>query len=929
MTDHPEHAPTTTYRELLEQSGVGVFELHGGEFTYVNEQFADLFGYDPDELVGTSLSSILPTEEHRAFQASIAATDEQDTEHVTTELVGRCEDGSTIELSVQGTITEEQVEETDAKASASGFLGLAEDVTDQHHRERRFEGIFNNTFQFAGLLEVDGTILEANEPALYVGGLDREDVVGKQLWDTYWLESSQAARDVVHDAVEAGRNGQQYREEITVQGEERDPVIDFTIRPIVEDDGTVSRLVAEGHDITDRKARERERQTIIDRVTDAVVEVDEDWRFTLVDDRAEEIYGMTEENLLGEKFWEVFTEGVGTRWDDVYREVMQTREAATMEEFFSQLDGWFHVEIYPDEDGGLAFYFQDITDRKRHEQRIAGLNDVLVRCMEAESNQEISDTVVDACQDQLHLPVVCLATVDDHGRLRPVAQTDGASDRLRTDALLDREAGVGWTAFTAGESATVADPSRYLTGSGPVEDLVVHPLGRHGVLLAGASPADEEFVQTVAESVRRAFDRTEREERLRSRDALLEEQNEALNRLNRINNVIRSIDQVLVSASNRSEIEAAVCEKLTEGDTYTFAWIGGSEPAENALSLRESSGHEQGYVESLPLSGIDGTSAAPGFAAVRRREPVVESDLLTDPPHDAWREKAIRRGFRSAIAIPLTYRDSLYGVLSVYADRPELFEDLERQVLTELGANVGHAINAVESTRALVRDDVVELVLSVDLSDHPLRRFVDEGSSRRFEFEDIVPATDGEYRVYYRVHGASHDAYASFVDRQVAIRDCHLIGDEEESNRYESIITDDSLLFWLLDRGALPRTFTVSQDDTRLRVELSGECDVREFVEFFERTHGDATLLSSRDRDRAARTHQEFTRAVEAELTARQREVLQTAYLSGYFESPRQRTGEELASALGISSPTVSNHLRAGLRKLLDLLYEDEPGARP
>jgi predicted DNA binding protein len=59
------------------------------------------------------------------------------------------------------------------------------------------------------------------------------------------------------------------------------------------------------------------------------------------------------------------------------------------------------------------------------------------------------------------------------------------------------------------------------------------------------------------------------------------------------------------------------------------------------------------------------------------------------------------------------------------------------------------------------------------------------------------------------------------------------------------------------------------------------------------------------------------------QVTDRQWEVLQTAYHCGYFERPREHTGEEVAETLGISSATFSQHLRSALRNVLGVAIED------
>ncbi|MDY6779555.1 MAG: helix-turn-helix domain-containing protein, partial [Halobacteria archaeon] len=55
-------------------------------------------------------------------------------------------------------------------------------------------------------------------------------------------------------------------------------------------------------------------------------------------------------------------------------------------------------------------------------------------------------------------------------------------------------------------------------------------------------------------------------------------------------------------------------------------------------------------------------------------------------------------------------------------------------------------------------------------------------------------------------------------------------------------------------------------------------------------------------------------------LTDRQREVIRTAYSMGYFEYPRESTGEEVADEMGISVSTFSEHLSSAERKLFDAL---------
>lgn len=51
--------------------------------------------------------------------------------------------------------------------------------------------------------------------------------------------------------------------------------------------------------------------------------------------------------------------------------------------------------------------------------------------------------------------------------------------------------------------------------------------------------------------------------------------------------------------------------------------------------------------------------------------------------------------------------------------------------------------------------------------------------------------------------------------------------------------------------------------------------------------------------------------------------MIQTAYYSGFFESPRESTGEEIAETLGISLPAFYQHARIVQRKLFATLFEE------
>ncbi|MGH2346471.1 MAG: GAF domain-containing protein, partial [Chloroflexota bacterium] len=80
--------------------------------------------------------------------------------------------------------------------------------------ERRARAIFEQSFQFVGLLSPDGILLDANQTALdFIGGT-RAEVVGQPFWHTPWWRGSPEARDRLRAAVREAASGRFVRYEV-------------------------------------------------------------------------------------------------------------------------------------------------------------------------------------------------------------------------------------------------------------------------------------------------------------------------------------------------------------------------------------------------------------------------------------------------------------------------------------------------------------------------------------------------------------------------------------------------------------------------------------------------------------------------------------------------------------------------------------------
>ncbi|MDY6802350.1 MAG: PAS domain S-box protein [Cyanobacteriota bacterium] len=125
--------------------------------------------------------------------------------------------------------------------------------------ERRFRAIFDGAFQFIGLLQPDGILLELNQAALEFAGARPEEVIGRPVWETAAGQISEKTQQKLRQAVATAASGQFVRYEVEVVGADNRLIsIDFSLKPVLGSDGRVALSIAEGRDITQRKEAEKE-----------------------------------------------------------------------------------------------------------------------------------------------------------------------------------------------------------------------------------------------------------------------------------------------------------------------------------------------------------------------------------------------------------------------------------------------------------------------------------------------------------------------------------------------------------------------------------------------------------------------------------------------------------------------------------------------
>lgn len=647
-------------------------------------------------------------------------------------------------------------------------------------------------------------------------------------------------------------------------------------------------------DVSERLARERELErfeTIVESVSDGVYALDEDLQFSYVNDALCSMVGRDRADLLGadaRAFLGDDDRALAAHVRD--QTVSNGQETGQIDATLETPDGEMrelqarYGLLGDPEDGsfpGSAGVIRDVTEDKRRERKLARQRALLqgilntmpdvVFAFDPEGNSLATEILLD---DFLGYSADEISNIDPLA-LVPPDERDAMAELL---------------ARALEEGETFSRESALLTKDGT----------RIPYEFRGARLTDEDG-DTIG-IVGTGRDITERVERERA----LEQRRDELETLNRINELLLDITRELVEAPDRRALERTVCERLASSSLYRFAWIGEREFDGDGLAYRVSAGADEGYVADLTVDP-DETGDEHGPATRALQTGTVQVVNVDEASFEPWRAAAEARDVRSVAAVPLRHGETVYGVLAVYATRPDAFSEREQAGFGVLGETIGFVINAVKRRTLLFADRVTELEFEVGGTPCLLSE-VASVADADVELSGFVQAED-RWLAYLDVGVPSAERAREAVMVVDQVDDARVVSSGSDPVRIEVAIDGSPLLDATASVGATVAGGAGTATGARLVIQVPGEADVREAVELLVDRLPDATLVAQRERDRQPDWPGAPGGPVDA-LTDRQREALQVAYRAGYYAWPRESTAEEIAETLDIAPATLHAHLR-------------------
>ncbi|WP_232686887.1 PAS domain S-box protein [Halobacterium zhouii] len=932
----------------------------------------------------------------------------------------------------------------DADGSAPVIEGIVTDITEQktaeqelRERERELqaeksftESLFDAQPGLVYAYNTEREFLRWNDQFSEVTGYSDEEIADMRPREFI----TDDANDEMTAAIDAVlEDGETVTVELPLATADGDTIpYQFSAAPLTDGGGQTIGLTGVGQDVSRLKSQTRqlERQRdelaaeldeVYRRIDDAFFALDEDWRFTHVNDRAEVLLDRPGEELLGQRVWDVFSEAVGSTFEDAYRRAMEHQEPVSFEEYYEPLEAWFEVRAYPSE-SGLSVYFSDVTGRKQREQELEESEQRYRAVVEHFPNAVIAlfdetleytlagGTLFEQFDvDPGEMMGDPVGTVVDDAELRETIKShyrtafDGETSRFEFEwngrvlriqvAPVTGDSGDVFAGMVMLQDVTnQKEYERHLqeaksqletaTEAGTVgtfewnvrdDEVVGGPsfakqfgfapeVAREGVplndLLSSIHPDDRERVERKIEAAVESCGEYHTEYRVENIDGEyrwvvarghvaaddgdpvsfpgaitditerkqaeleLERHREQLAALNNVNDAVRDVTDAVIDQSTREQIETVVCERLAASDSYQFAWICEVDPRTESIVERAEAGVE-GYLDdiSLSLNPDDSTGQGPAATAIRTRK-IQVANAFEDADFEPWREHAQEYGYQTSAAIPIVHEGTLYGVLGVYSERPAAFVGEERTVVGQLGEIVGHAIAATERKRALMSDEVVELAFHIPDLFEALD--VPAPKDGNVTLDQAIPVGDGEFLVYGTATPDAVDTVTALVEA-IPHWTAVTVRSEGDPVSFELRLNDPPVLSTVASLGGYVDSAVFASGDCQLTIHLAPTVDVRHVIDTVERTYPGVQMRRRQQVSLARDDAIDAQRRLASDLTDRQRTTLEAAYHAGFFEWPRDASGEDVAESLGVAPPTFHQHLRKAQKKVFDGLLSRSP----
>ncbi len=337
-----------------------------GKILLWNEGARRLYGYEPDEVVGKTNSSILhaPDDVKAGVpnQMMRAALEQGKWEGT---LVRQRKSGE--QFTARVVITPRR----DPSGKPVGFLLISKDISDEIRLTQYARSLIEASVDPLVTISPEGKITDVNEATVKVTGAPREKLIGAD-FANYFTEPEKA-REGYQRVFSQGFVTDYPLTIRHAEGRQTDVLYNASVYKDAR--GNVLGVFAAARDITAQKQASQYARSLIEASVDPLVTISPEGKITDVNEATIKVTGAAREKLIGADFANYFTEPEKARegYQRVFSEGFVTDYPLTIRHAEGrQTDVLYNASVYKDARGNVLGVFaaaRDITGRKKAEER--------------------------------------------------------------------------------------------------------------------------------------------------------------------------------------------------------------------------------------------------------------------------------------------------------------------------------------------------------------------------------------------------------------------------------------------------------------------------------------------------------------------------------------------------------------------------------
>ncbi len=436
------------------------------------------------------------------------------------------------------------------------------------------------------------------------------------------------------------------------------------------------------------------QKIIVDNKGNAV-----DFEYIEVNPAFEKLMGLKAKDIEGKRVTEVIPDFKMKKkdWIEYYGEIALNGKSKSIDFYSKTRNKWLHIRSHSPEKGYFITEINDITKRKDAEM------------LTVRSNQQLNE-IVESISD-------AFVALDKNWCYTYMNKRAGEIFARDPKEIIGKHI---WTEFPEGIGQ-------------PFHQAYEKALREHTFIQLEEyyPPYDKWFenrIYPTKEGLSIFFhDITER------KNALLE-----LKNVNRTYAVISQINQLIVRESDINEIFRKSCKIAIEYGKFRMAWIGIVDEKTRIVNPKYWDGHEDGYLSSILKIALDNklVGKGPTATAINEGKHYFCNDIANDPVIEPWREEALKRDYRSSIALPLKLHNKVIGSFNLYSEYKNFFNENEIRLLLEVADDISYAIENIENAeiKKKTEDDLKEnerLLISI-VDNIPNMIFLKDAKELRF-----------------------------------------------------------------------------------------------------------------------------------------------------------------------------------------------------